>query len=196
MTSRPRGLKIFRAAGAAQLDDTGMMTRVSDGLSPELGDKLTELRTEVIADDGARLTVLFRGDGPDGFSLVHVWFKPDYALPRHTHDVDCLYYVISGSAHLGSQSLGPGDGFFIPAGSPYAYSAGQEGVEVLEFRQATSFDIRMPGLTAAFLDMAADIRRSHQAQWTQLTTAPSWDGLTGERAPQRSGHPRDTQGVN
>ena len=36
-----------------------------------------------------------------------MWFKPHYPLPRHTHDVDCLYYVVSGTAVMGNQELRP-----------------------------------------------------------------------------------------
>ena len=79
-----------------------------------------------------------------GFSILRVWFKADYPVLRHTHDADCLYYIVSGSAILGSQTLRPGDGFFIPAGAPYGYDAGPEGVELLEIRHSVwQFDIHM-----------------------------------------------------
>ena len=53
------------------------------------------------------------------------------------------YYIVTGSLRLGTEELGPGDGFVVPSGGPYTYSAGPEGVEVLEFRTAETFDIRM-----------------------------------------------------
>ena len=34
-----------------------------------------------------------------------------------------------------------GDGFFVPAGHMYGYTAGPEGVEVLEFRSVSKFNI-------------------------------------------------------
>jgi quercetin dioxygenase-like cupin family protein len=97
---------------------------------------------------GSTTTVLFKGDGPNGFSLVHADFKPGYRLPRHTHSADCLYYVLSGEIHMGGRVLKAGEGFFIKADSAYAYSAGPEGVQVLEFRVATSFDIQILDQTA------------------------------------------------
>jgi hypothetical protein len=69
-------------------------------------------------------------------SLVHAWFGPHFPLFRHSHPRfgDCLYYIVAGSAVLGSRVLKPGDGFFVPNGMPYKYRAGPEGVEILEFR--------------------------------------------------------------
>jgi quercetin dioxygenase-like cupin family protein len=93
--------------------------------------------------EAARLTVPFRQQGPDGFSLVTVEFAPGYWLPRHSHSSDCLYYVVAGSLQMGARVLGPGDGFFLPAGQPYAYRAGAEGVKLLEFRHSTAFDIQI-----------------------------------------------------
>ena len=44
---------------------------------------------------------------------------------------------------MGSQVLDAGDGFYIPGDHAYGYRAGPEGAEVLEFRHATSFDIKL-----------------------------------------------------
>ena len=48
--------------------------------------------------------------------------------------------VIQGEARLGNRTVPAGGGFFVPAGAPYAYTAGPEGVQVLEFRNVGSFD--------------------------------------------------------
>jgi hypothetical protein len=85
---------------------------------------------------GNIVTPLFEQSGESGMSLIHAWFGPNFPLFRHSHPRfgDCLYYVVAGSAVLGSQVLKPGDGFFVPNGMPYKYRAGPEGVEILEFR--------------------------------------------------------------
>lgn len=85
---------------------------------------------------GASTTPLFIQNTPNGMSLVHVWFGPNFPLFRHSHPAygDCLYYVVAGEIILGNQKLGPGAGFFVPNGQPYKYTAGPEGVELLEFR--------------------------------------------------------------
>jgi hypothetical protein len=41
-------------------------------------------------------------------SLCWAWFKSGYVLPRHSHNADCLYYVLGGSLRLGSVWLKAG----------------------------------------------------------------------------------------
>jgi quercetin dioxygenase-like cupin family protein len=129
-----QGMTIYRAEDATPLDKETMPPPVLD---PAIR---RELDLSPIAA-GTSTDVLFRGDRDDGFSLVRVRFKTGYRLPRHSHDADCLYYIVSGSVIMGSHVLGAGDGFFVPADAPYAYEAGPDGVELLEFRTATTFDI-------------------------------------------------------
>jgi quercetin dioxygenase-like cupin family protein len=112
--------------------------------------------------------VLFKGAGDDGFSLVQAWFGPHYVLPRHSHDGDCLYYVLSGSLKMGSQELQAGDGFFVPDGAPYGYEAGPDGVEVLEFRTRTSFGMKIPGGQLERLRMMAAMADTHGKRWVEL----------------------------
>ena len=76
-----------------------------------------------------------------GFSLAYAWHKSDYPLPLHSHDVDCCYLIIAGDLQVGSESLGKGDGFFVPAGTPYTFTTGPEGVEFIEYRHANSWNI-------------------------------------------------------
>lgn len=90
--------------------------------------------------DGTTVRLLFQ---MPGLSLTHAWFKSGFPLPRHTHDTDCLYYIVAGSLRIGVEDLGKGDGFFVGAGVPYSYTPGPDGVEVLEFRGSDAFDIRL-----------------------------------------------------
>ena len=135
---------------------------------PAMPDAVVEGITPAIESgqlEGGVVRVLFRQPGENGLSLIHAWFKPNYVLPRHSHDADCLYYVVSGKAILGSQELGPGDGFLVPADHPYAYRAGDEGVEVLEFRNAEHFNIRFLAGSAAFWSKALDTVRAERPNW-------------------------------
>jgi quercetin dioxygenase-like cupin family protein len=131
---RAHKILFYRAEDARPLDAE---TMPPGKLDPAV---YTELDLSPISA-GTTTTVLFKGDGPDGFSLVHAKFKTGYRLPRHSHSADCLYYVLAGELRMGSRVLRTGEGFFIRAGAQYAYEAGPEGVEVLEFRAATTFDI-------------------------------------------------------
>jgi hypothetical protein len=45
---------------------------------------------------------------------------PDYLLVAHSHDADCLYYVLTGEIRAGARSFGPGSGFYVPTDVRYA----------------------------------------------------------------------------
>ncbi|HEX4184101.1 MAG TPA: hypothetical protein VHY34_12670 [Caulobacteraceae bacterium] len=89
---------------------------------------------------GNVVKVLFSSEALS-LSLTYAWFKKSYPLPRHSHNADCLYYVISGEMHYGSEVLMAGDGMFVPAGALYTFETGEGGVEFLEFRKAAKYDI-------------------------------------------------------
>jgi quercetin dioxygenase-like cupin family protein len=112
---------------------------------------------------GAFVKVLF-ADKQASMSIAYSWFKPNFILPKHSHNADCAYYIIAGEAHLGNQILKAGDGFFVPAGGNYQYAAGPEGVEVMEFRTAADFNMRFSGNTEAdWQRIAAAAMTNHQA---------------------------------
>lgn len=121
---------------------------------------------------GERSVVLFKEPGEQGFSLIQLWFKSGYILPPHSHDGDCLYYVTGGELRIGTQVLRKGDGMHIPAHCGYSYEAGPEGVEVLEFRNATRFGITLQG-TAANWERIATVFRERAAAWENETVPPS-----------------------
>lgn len=101
-----------------------------------------------------------------GMSIIHIWFKRSYPLPRHSHDTDCLYYIIAGSLRLGTEELGIGDGFFLPANTPYTYTAGPDGVELIEFRSTETFDYRdRTGKT--FWEKALLLTQENRDAWQQ-----------------------------
>jgi len=120
-------------------------------------------------DLGYDLKVLF--DMP-GFSLTRVWFKSGYPLPRHTHNVDCIYYITGGSVRIGHEELRAGDGFFVGANVPYTYVPGEAGVELLEIRPSNAFDIRLMGNRPAMQSKILKTMQARQAAWAQETSPP------------------------
>ena len=116
------------------------------------------------AGDGHELKLLF---SMPGMSLARAWFKSGFPLPRHSHNVDCLYYIIGGSLRMGTEELGVGDGFFVGGEVPYAYTAGPEGVEVLEFRAADAFNIHILANNPAFWEKALETVRERQPKWVE-----------------------------
>ena len=111
---------------------------------------------------GAVVKMLY--DRP-GFSLTHVWFKSGYPLALHSHNSDCLYYIISGTVRMGTEELGPGDGFFVGEDVPYTYTPGPEGVEVLEFRDTDDFNIEFMTKTAKAWARIAERVQDRQSAW-------------------------------
>lgn len=159
---RKPGLEIFRFADAVDLEASGIM-----GHKP-----LTQVQQEGVSElveagygEGARSLVLVN---MPGFSLVHVWFKSHFPLLLHSHDEDCLYYVIAGSLQLGRETLEAGDGFFIRANVPYSYTAGPRGVEVLEIRHASAFD---------FVNHSRDVGFYRRAAQTAARNYERWKGM-------------------
>jgi quercetin dioxygenase-like cupin family protein len=148
---------------APHLHETGMMSMPT--MDPEAPEQLTEWALS----GGHVVKVLFRQEGENGMSLVWSWFGPNYVLPRHSHDADCLYYVVSGEARLGNRRVSAGGGFFVPAGAPYAYAAGPDGIQILEFRGVSSFDMQITESLSRW-DRILEVVRANKEEWQE---APS-----------------------
>ena len=128
--SKRVGIRIYRAADAPDLTQTDFGAKNDFGEHTELREVASELGAA--ARTASRLLVR-QSPEEGGFSLVYLFFKPNFPLFRHRHESDCLYLVLSGEVLMGSQTLRAGDSFFVPALAPYSYTAGPDGVEVLEY---------------------------------------------------------------
>ena len=159
-----KGIKLFRGKGAPGLFESGTMSVPAFDPADQEELKKDGPRSPKIAL-GTWDAVLFKGEGDNGFSLVKAWFGPHYVLPRHTHDGDCLYYIVEGSITMGSQTLEAGDGFFVPSDAPYGYEAGPDGVFVLEFRTRTSFGMNITGGQVDRLRQMAVAAAEHGDVW-------------------------------
>jgi mannose-6-phosphate isomerase-like protein (cupin superfamily) len=174
MSDRKRGITIYRGSEGVSLMDTDFMTR-AEGAAEGINASVA-----AGAASGSDVKVLVRDAG--GFSLVHVWFKANYPLPRHSHSADCMYYVISGSAVMGNQTLWPGDSFFVPADAPYQYSAGPEGVEVLEVRHgAEHFDIKISDKGSDRWKALADAIEANHEKWETTPISPTFASQAASR---------------
>jgi quercetin dioxygenase-like cupin family protein len=165
------GITLFRTADAGPLEESQMPM---EGMDQSVAEGFAKVMEAGAAEDtGADVRCLFREPHAGGLSLCYAWFKSGYLLPRHSHDADCVYYVIGGELRLGNQVLRKGDGFFVPSGAPYSYRAGPEGVEVLEFRNATQFNIAFKGNDARQWERIAQAYRDNLPQWKGETVPPS-----------------------
>jgi hypothetical protein len=139
-----------------KMDMVGMDESVMQGLS-----KL--MAAQVPRDGFGDTKMLFSNPK---MSLCWAWFKSGYVLPRHSHNADCLYYVLGGSLRLGSVWLKAGDGFFVPSDHGYTYDVGPEGVEVLEFRSAPEgFNFVFKGNDEAHWDKIAKAHFDNKDAW-------------------------------
>ena len=132
-----------------------------------------KVREAAAAVDSGKTLLVFSEPGEDGFSLLYAWYKSDYLLPRHSHNSDCLYYVTGGELRIGSHVLRKGDGMFIPKDHAYSYQAGPDGLEVLEFRNATRFNLFFKGNDEAYWDRIAATFRDRAEAWKTETVPPS-----------------------
>lgn len=178
-TQRRRGVKIYKAKDAPPLHDTDFMYPGST--SAETGTALAGVMMSNAAESGQLRVLVRQSEEEGGFSLVHVWFKPNFPLPRHSHNADCMYYVISGQVSMGSQVLEAGDSFFVPEGAPYLYSAGPDGVEVLEIRRGTPrFDIALQDASPEQWESMGRTYADNQELWASLDAPPSFAGRHSE----------------
>jgi mannose-6-phosphate isomerase-like protein (cupin superfamily) len=172
------GVRIYRAADAPELHESGVAT--SDfGDHTELRDAATKLASTDCS--ASRLLVHQSGD-EGGLSIVYLFFKPNFPLFRHQHDVDSLYVVISGSVvgFMGEETLRPGDCFAVKAGTPYYYTAGPEGVEVLEmFRDADAVTVIYTDNPDGRLEEAEEAVRANAERWRTITEGPLYRANAG-----------------
>jgi hypothetical protein len=165
-TSKPEAKKqvmqIYRASDRRPSETDASSEKIQP-MSPETQAGFARL-VEAGVMDGAMVKTLF--DIP-GFKLTYCWFKAHYPLPRHSHKQDCLYYIVKGDIKLGTERLGPGDGFFLPDGTPYTYDIGAEGAEVLEIRTNGDTDFRAFNYSAKWWDKAEKACRDNHEAWVK-----------------------------
>ena len=166
MSEGPRRGERFRIFRGSDGRDCDLMT--SEQLEDET-EAMARMAAQGPLDFGHDLKVLF--DMP-GLSLIRVWFKSGYPLPRHTHNVDCVYYITGGSIRIGHEELRAGDGFFVGADVPYTYVPGEEGVELLEIRPSNSFDIKVMGNWPVTQAKVLKTVQARQAAWAQEANPP------------------------
>jgi hypothetical protein len=156
-----RGIVFFAKEDAIQLEETDVMTPAY--IDPAVY-KNIDIRP---IGAGTRSMVLFRGEGPDGFSLVTSTMKAGYRLPRHTHSGDCVYLITKGSVFVGRREITEGSGFLVKSGQPYTYSVGEQGAALVEFRSTPSFDMQILDQTVEKWKPLVDIAIANQERWAE-----------------------------
>lgn len=161
-TPRKR-MQIFRGADAKDLGHDEMpMIGIDDALVAGMGEQMAARQAGASPDE---TKVVYREPSGTGINLIRAWFKSGYVLPRHSHSADCVYYVLAGEAHFGTQILGPGDGVFVPADDGYTLEAGPDGVEILEFRTDQAFNMVFRNNDAAHLEKMSAAFNANKDHW-------------------------------
>ena len=164
--SRPP-FEVFRARDAADYVEGGTMD-VQPMADAQMAGMMALAQHGML--EGSQVKLLY---SRPGLSLTYCWFKSGYALPLHSHSADCLYSIIAGSLKIGTEELGPGDGFFLGTDVPYAYTAGPEGVEVLEFRTSDKFDFKTLAKGKTYWDKQLAGLLAAKGDWAEETLPPS-----------------------
>lgn len=163
--ARQRGISIHLAADATDNAESDLFQLTEEQMAPVM----------MTIDNymlGSQSLELVRDVG--GFTLSHFWWKPNFALPRHSHNSDCLYYVISGVVQMGNRTLGAGDSFFIPSDAPYQYAVGPEGAEVLEIRHGVEHtDMTYHVDPEVYAKAAGEIIEANRETWAKETVSPT-----------------------
>jgi quercetin dioxygenase-like cupin family protein len=165
------GVRVYRASDAPALHESGA-TRSDFGSNTELLDVATKLAS---SDCSISRLLVHQTREEGGLSIVYLFFKPNFPLFRHAHDVDSLYVVISGSIvdFMGQARLCPGDIWSVKAGTTYWYTAGPSGVEVLElFRDADTATIIYTANPPERLEEAKEAVRANEPKWKSITEGP------------------------
>ena len=159
MSDQPRKFQIFRAATAPTLEQSKVLRW--EGITPEIDQGLKESVNAGIAE-GSFAKILIN---IPGFSIAYAWHKSNYPLPLHSHDTDCCYLVIAGEMTVGNETLGKGDGLFVPAETGYTFFTGPDGVEFVEFRHANSWNIVFKSKSPATWAKIADKASAKREAW-------------------------------
>jgi mannose-6-phosphate isomerase-like protein (cupin superfamily) len=179
-SSKRTGVRIYRAADSPGLGETDFGSRNDFDAQPELQDVVRPL----VGAGGASGRLLVRQTPEEGgYSLLYLWFKPHFPLFRHRHESDCMYVVLSGTAIMGNQTLRAGDSFFVAARAPYSYTAGPEGVEVLEIRHdVESFTTIFATNPESRLEDARRAVADNAGSWKDMTVGPLFRANAGNGA--------------
>jgi quercetin dioxygenase-like cupin family protein len=187
MAAERRGVRIFRAADATALVDS----RTNAGVDFGGDDAVARAVGRLSAAAGYDTRVLVEQSAAEGgMLLTYAFFKPGYPLFRHRHETDCLYLVVSGSLEMGAQTLWPGDAFHVPAQAPYGYTAGADGVEVIEFRaDPTPFTTAFAPTPAEIVAEAEAMAGERAGEWAALPLGPMLVANPAVPSPTEEGLP-------
>lgn len=163
--------------------DTSAIKRGSENFQLFRGDEAPPLRDgiagqsedvpEVIREGSTRFMA---AGGREAYSSKYLFgiptmslglasFKKGCPILLHSHDANCVYYIVSGSIQIGAEILKAGDGFFVGRDVPYTYTAGDEGADILEFRDTDTFKTSFTSKNPAYWDKVVKTMEKCRQSW-------------------------------
>lgn len=99
-----------------------------------------ETASKVAAEelDGTAIRVHHAGS-ETGPQLLEIQVHPGVELANHSHQIDEIIVVTAGELYLDGRLCPVGTSAMIPAGTPYAITAGPDGGRFLNFRPHIDF---------------------------------------------------------
>ena len=73
--------------------------------------------------------------------LAELEYIPGAEAVVHKHDDDEIIYVVKGEMHFGTRVLGAGSSIYIPGGTFYGFTAGPNGLRILNFRASADVSV-------------------------------------------------------
>jgi quercetin dioxygenase-like cupin family protein len=80
----------------------------------------------------------------NSLQLFEVKLEPNTEIKVHSHDVEEIIYVVSGTMCLGNRKIGPGSSVYIDDSTFYGFASGEDGLHYLNFRPRSDTSFRLP----------------------------------------------------
>ena len=90
---------------------------------------------DYLAESELESSMVFHEFGSEKeLQLAEIDYLPGAEAVIHKHDDDEIIYIVSGEMHFGDKILGPGSSLYIPGDSYYGFTAGPNGLRIVNFR--------------------------------------------------------------
>ncbi len=113
------------------------------------------LAQAILADGAPASAYKIRDPGAESEpQLVELRYHPGEVIELHCHDESEILYILSGTMEVGARKLGAGTTLSIAGGVFYGFTAGPEGLHILNFRAHPDNSFHLPD-RRQFVDTSA-----------------------------------------
>ena len=82
--------------------------------------------------------------GTSPIQLFEIHYPANAQIKVHAHDEEEIIWVAEGEIRLGRRAFGPGSSVYIAANTLYSFSAGPDGLHMLNFRPRADYSMISP----------------------------------------------------